>query len=63
MNDYSHFNSVETHILKELNDKVIEEEKKDNPDNKKILKLKQQILMKGIEISSGFSINNYNKHF
>ena len=54
MSYYDVFSPEGVKLLKELNDKLIKEEKKDNPDNQEILKIKQQILMKGIEISSGF---------
>jgi hypothetical protein len=43
------------HSLKELNDKLMEEEKKDVVDKYKILKLKQQILMKGLEMPIAFN--------
>lgn len=49
-------------LIKDLTDDLKSEEKKDNPDNAKILKLHQQILMKGIEMSVGFNIDNYNPY-
>ena len=58
MNYYNNFCSQDLKTLKELNDKIIAEEKKNSPDNKQILKLKQQILMKGMEMSVGFNLNH-----
>ena len=56
MNIYENFSPDSLRVLKNLNDDMMKEEGKENPDNKKILKLKQQILMKGIEMFSGFNI-------
>jgi hypothetical protein len=62
MSYYEKFSPESVKILKELNDKVTDEEKKDIPNNEKILKLKQQILMKGLEMSVGFNVDNYNPY-
>lgn len=62
MSYYEKFSPESAKILKELNDKIADEEKKDIPNNEKILKLKQQILMKGLEISVGFNVDNYNPY-
>jgi hypothetical protein len=56
MNHYEYFSPDAIRVLKKLNDEMLEEEKKCSPDKNKILKLKQQILMKGIEMSNGFNI-------
>ena len=63
MNYYSQFSSQDLNTLKELNDKIIDEEKKYNPDRKEILRLKQQILMKGMEMSVNFNPMKYNPYF
>lgn len=63
MNYYNRFSSQDLNTLKELNDKVIDEEKKSSPDNKQILRLKQQILMKGMEMSVNFNPLNHNTYF
>ena len=60
MSYYEKFSSDSIRTLKELNDKLVKEESKDNPNNKDILKLRQQILMKGLEMSVGFNLDNYN---
>lgn len=62
MSYYERFSPDLVRTLKELNDKVQEEEKQHNPDREKILKLKQQILMKGLEMSVNFKMNNYNPY-
>lgn len=62
MNYYDKFSSESIKMIKNLNDELIKEEKTDNPDNAKILKLRQQILMKGLEMSVGFNIDNYNPY-
>lgn len=62
MNYYDRFSPDSIRIIKELNDKIQEEEKAINPDRAKILKLKQQILMKGMEMSVNFNVNNYNPY-
>jgi hypothetical protein len=62
MSYYEKFSPESVKTLKELNDKVTDEEKKDIPNNEKILKLKQQILMKGLEMSVGFNVDNYNPY-
>ena len=50
MNYYNNSQMDVINSLKQLNDDLIKEEKKDNVDKYKILKLKQQILMKGLEL-------------
>jgi hypothetical protein len=60
MSYYEKFSPDSIRTLKELNDKLVKEESKDNPNNKDILKLRQQILMKGLEMSVGFNLDNYN---
>ena len=62
MSYYERFSPDSIRIIKELNDKIQEEEKAINPDREKILKLKHQILMKGMEMSVGFNVNNYNPY-
>lgn len=62
MNYYEQFSSDYLTLLKKLNDKIIEEEKNDNPNKEKILKLKQQILMKGLEMSVGLNVYNNNPY-
>lgn len=62
MSYYEKFSPESVKVLKELNDKITDEEKKDIPNNEKILKLKQQILMKGLEMSVGFNVDNYNPY-
>ena len=62
MNYYNKFSSQDLNTLKNLNDKIIDEEKKNSPDNEKILRLKQQILIKGMEMSVGFNLN-HNSYF
>lgn len=62
MNYYGNFSSESLKILKDLNEKLSEEENKDIINNEKILKLKQQILMKGLEMSVGFDLYNYNPY-
>lgn len=59
---YGNFSSESLKILKDLNEKLLEEENKDMINNEKILKLKQQILMKGLEMSVGFDLYNYNPY-
>ena len=63
MNYYSKFSSQDLNILKDLNDKIINEEKKYSPNEKEILRLKQQILMKGLEMSVNFNPTNHNPYF
>lgn len=60
MNYYERFSPEVLDSLKKLNDKLLDEQKHTEPDNKKILKLKQQILMKGLEMSVGINNRNYN---
>lgn len=63
MNYYEKFSSQDLNALKKLNDKIIEEEKKTQPNKTEILKLKQQILLKGLEMSVNFNPNNYNPYY
>ena len=60
MNYYDRFSPEVIKSLTELNGKLDKEETQDNPDKEKVLKLKQQILMKGLEMSVGFTNRNYN---
>lgn len=62
MGYYDKFSSESVKILKELNDKLVKEEAKEAPNNAELLKLRQQILMKGLEMSVGFNIDNYNPY-
>lgn len=56
------FSPESVKVIKDLTEKLASEETKEKPDNAKILKLHQQILMKGIEMSVGFNIDNYNPY-
>lgn len=60
MNYYERFSPDVLNDLKSLNDELLKEQKQMEPDNKKILRLKQQILMKGLEMSTGMNNRNYN---
>lgn len=62
MGYYDKFSSESVKTLKELNDKLVKEEAKETPNNAELLKLRQQILMKGLEMSVGFNIDNYNPY-
>lgn len=62
MEYYDKFSSESVKTLKELNDKLVKEEAKETPNNAELLKLRQQILMKGLEMSVGFNIDNYNPY-
>jgi arsenate reductase-like glutaredoxin family protein len=62
MGYYDKFSSESVKTLKELNDKLVKEEAKEIPNNAELLKLRQQILMKGLEMSVGFNIDNYNPY-
>jgi hypothetical protein len=62
MEYYDKFSSESIKTLKELNDKLVKEEAKETPNNAELLKLRQQILMKGLEMSVGFNIDNYNPY-
>lgn len=62
MEYYNRFSPDVLHKLKELNDNLIKEENETTPDKYKILKLKQQILMKGLEMSVGNTFENYNPY-
>ena len=62
MGYYDKFSSESIKTLKELNDKLVKEEAKETPNNAELLKLRQQILMKGLEMSVGFNIDNYNPY-
>lgn len=63
MSYYCNFSSQDLELLKKLNDKIITEEKKINPDKKEILRLKQQILMKGMEMSVNYNHINYKPYY
>lgn len=60
MNYYKRFSPDVLNNLKSLNDELLKEQKQMEPDNKKILRIKQQILMKGLEMSTGMNNRNYN---
>lgn len=60
MNYYERFSPDVLNNLKSLNDELLKEQKQMEPDNKKILRIKQQILMKGLEMSTGMNNRNYN---
>lgn len=62
MSYYERFSPDLMRTLKELNEQIREEEQAINPDARKILKLRQQILMKGLEMSAGNNVNNYNPY-
>jgi hypothetical protein len=62
MGYYDRIYSESNKVLKELNDKLTKEETKEIPDNAEMLKLRQQILMKGLEMSVGFNVDNYNPY-
>ena len=62
MSYYDRFSSEAVKVVKELNDKLIAEEKSNTPDKEKILKLQQQILMKGLEMSVGLNVYNNNPY-
>lgn len=62
MNYYDRFSPDVVRSLKDLNDKLLEEEKQINPDKEKILKIRQQMLMKGLEMSVNFNPMNYNPY-
>lgn len=47
--------------LKELYNKIEEEEKKETPDNEKIVKLKQEHLLRGMQVNTSY-INNYRRN-
>ncbi len=47
--------------LKKINEKIREESKKDVPDKERILKLRQEQLMRGMELNTGY-INNYRRN-
>jgi TRAP-type mannitol/chloroaromatic compound transport system substrate-binding protein len=62
MSYYDRFSPEVLSTLKKINDELINEEKQEIPDTEKILKLKQQILMKGLEMSAGPTMYNYNPY-
>lgn len=62
MSYYDFLSSEQLQVLKNLNDKVQEEEKKNNPNKSELLKLKQKILMTGIEMFAGVNTGNYNPY-
>ena len=47
--------------LKKINEKIVEENEKEKPDKEMILKLKQEQLMRGMELNTGY-INNYRRN-
>lgn len=50
---YSRFSPQVLNDLKQLNEDLKNEETSNNPDKKKVEKLYQQILMRGLEMSTG----------
>lgn len=56
-------NSQDVNILKDLNTQLLDEEQQEIQNKEKILKLKQQILLKGLEISVGFNNGKYNPYY
>lgn len=52
MNYYERFSPEVLNILKNLNDELLKEQKQTEPNKEKILKLNQQILIKGLEMSN-----------
>lgn len=52
MNYYERFSPEVLNILKKLNDELLKEQKQTEPNKEKILKLNQQILIKGLEMSN-----------
>ena len=63
MNYYNNSSSDVIQTLVDLNQHLNEELNKDSLDNEKILKLRQQILMKGIQMSTILSHPNHNLKF
>lgn len=63
MNYYHNESSDVIQTLVDLNQHLNEELNKDSLDNEKILKLRQQILMKGIQMSTILSYPNHNLKF
>lgn len=53
MVNYENFSPEVINTLQKLNEELLKEEKKDILDKEKILKLKYQILMRGLEMSIG----------
>ena len=47
--------------LKKINEKIVEENEKEKPDKEMILKLRQELLMRGMELNTGY-INNYRRN-
>lgn len=52
MSYYERFSPEVLNILKKLNDELLKEQKQTEPNKEKILKLNQQILIKGLEMSN-----------
>lgn len=63
MNYYHNGSSDVIQTLVDLNQHLNEELNKDSLDNEKILKLRQQILMKGIQMSTILAYPNHNLKF
>ena len=61
-NYYGRFSPDVIKDLTELNKDLEKEQESQNPDNKKIAKLYQQILMRGLEMSAG-PMGAINKHY
>ena len=47
--------------LKELYNKIEKKKKKETPDNEKIVKLKQEHLLRGMQVNTSY-INNYRRN-
>lgn len=62
MNPYGRFQPGVVEALKKLNEELEKETKQAYPDNDKIFKLRYQILMKGMELSVPYSMNNHNPY-
>jgi hypothetical protein len=60
MNHYEMFPSDVVDNLINLNSELAKETNENNPDREKIFKLRQRILMKGLEMSAGLGNPNYN---
>lgn len=62
MNYYEQFSPEAVKVLRQLKEDLTKEEKQETPDRNKILKLNQQILMKGLELSTGLNYLNYKQY-
>ena len=62
MNYYDRFSPEVVREIIKLNEKLSQEEKENVPNKEKVLKLHQQILMKGLELSNGGIIMKNNPY-